>query len=191
MANTLEREILERELRPRLCYLTKGDRGYGFHLHGERNRGAQYIRKIEPGSPADLSGLRSGDRVVEVNGENVEGETHHQVRREENLLDHFTWDTDRDVSQNRVSCLHRQHHPVIWTFQNTRHSKRAWSWPTMLSREGSDYVLRHGRCVIFHTEVTALMYICLRLCHCVLMLRKHLSLASAKPTKLSQRGNHT
>lgn len=83
MANTLEREILERELRPRLCYLTKGDRGYGFHLHGERNRGAQYIRKIEPGSPADLSGLRSGDRVVEVNGENVEGETHHQVRRGE------------------------------------------------------------------------------------------------------------
>ncbi|XP_016362053.1 Na(+)/H(+) exchange regulatory cofactor NHE-RF2 [Sinocyclocheilus anshuiensis] len=79
MANTLEREILERELRPRLCYVTKGDRGYGFHLHGERNRGAQYIRRIEPGSPADLSGLRSGDRVVEVNGENVEGETHQQV----------------------------------------------------------------------------------------------------------------
>ncbi|XP_043107591.1 Na(+)/H(+) exchange regulatory cofactor NHE-RF2 [Puntigrus tetrazona] len=79
MANTLEREILERELRPRLCYLTKGDRGYGFHLHGERSRGAQFIRKIEPGSPADLSGLRSGDRVVEVNGENVEGETHQQV----------------------------------------------------------------------------------------------------------------
>uniref|UniRef100_A0A671KIJ5 Na(+)/H(+) exchange regulatory cofactor NHE-RF n=1 Tax=Sinocyclocheilus anshuiensis TaxID=1608454 RepID=A0A671KIJ5_9TELE len=79
MANTLEREILERELRPRLCYLTKGDRGYGFHLHGERNRGAQLIRRIEPGSPADLSGLRSGDRVVEVNGENVEGETHQQV----------------------------------------------------------------------------------------------------------------
>uniref|UniRef100_A0A8C1Y1T4 PDZ domain-containing protein n=1 Tax=Cyprinus carpio TaxID=7962 RepID=A0A8C1Y1T4_CYPCA len=59
-----------RELRPRLCYVTKGDRGYGFHLHGDRNRGAQYIRRIEPGSPADLSGLRSGDRVVEVNGEN-------------------------------------------------------------------------------------------------------------------------
>ncbi len=65
------REILERELRPRLC-LTKGDRGYGFHLHGERNRGAQFIRKIEPGSTADLSGLRTGDRLVEVNGENVE-----------------------------------------------------------------------------------------------------------------------
>ncbi|KAA0721868.1 Na(+)/H(+) exchange regulatory cofactor NHE-RF2 [Triplophysa tibetana] len=90
MANTLEREIFERELRPRLCYVTKGDGGYGFHLHGERSRGAQCIRKIEPGSPADLSGLRSGDRVVEVNGENVEGETHHQVVQRILQVDHRT-----------------------------------------------------------------------------------------------------
>ncbi|XP_051561700.1 Na(+)/H(+) exchange regulatory cofactor NHE-RF2 isoform X2 [Myxocyprinus asiaticus] len=90
MANTLEREILERELRPRLCYLTKGDRGFGFHLHGERSRGAQYIRKIEPGSPADLAGLKSGDRVVEVNGENVEGETHQQVVERILAVDHRT-----------------------------------------------------------------------------------------------------
>uniref|UniRef100_A0A4W6CEK9 PDZ domain-containing protein n=1 Tax=Lates calcarifer TaxID=8187 RepID=A0A4W6CEK9_LATCA len=69
---------LER-LRPRLCFLTKGERGYGFHLHGERNKGGQFIRKVEPGSSADLAGLKPGDRVVEVNGENVENETHHQV----------------------------------------------------------------------------------------------------------------
>uniref|UniRef100_A0A669BPA0 Na(+)/H(+) exchange regulatory cofactor NHE-RF n=1 Tax=Oreochromis niloticus TaxID=8128 RepID=A0A669BPA0_ORENI len=66
-------------LRPRLCFLVKGERGYGFHLHGERNRGGQFIRKVEPGSSADLAGLRPGDRLVEVNGENVENETHHQV----------------------------------------------------------------------------------------------------------------
>ncbi|XP_070774423.1 Na(+)/H(+) exchange regulatory cofactor NHE-RF2 [Enoplosus armatus] len=70
---------MESELRPRICYLTKGERGYGFHLHGERNKGGQFIRKVEPGSSADLAGLRPGDRVVEVNGENVESETHHQV----------------------------------------------------------------------------------------------------------------
>ncbi|XP_075895609.1 Na(+)/H(+) exchange regulatory cofactor NHE-RF2 [Nelusetta ayraudi] len=70
---------METELRPRLCFLTKGDRGYGFHLHGERNKGGQFIRKVEPGSPADHGGLRPGDRVVEVNGENVEDESHHQV----------------------------------------------------------------------------------------------------------------
>uniref|UniRef100_A0A3B4EWQ4 SLC9A3 regulator 2 n=1 Tax=Pundamilia nyererei TaxID=303518 RepID=A0A3B4EWQ4_9CICH len=70
---------MEIELRPRLCFLVKGERGYGFHLHGERNRGGQFIRKVEPGSSADLAGLRPGDRLVEVNGENVENETHHQV----------------------------------------------------------------------------------------------------------------
>lgn len=67
------------KVRPRLCFLTKGSQGYGFHLHGEGNRGGQLIDKIEAGSCADLSGLRPGDRVVEVNGENVEQETHHQV----------------------------------------------------------------------------------------------------------------
>lgn len=70
---------MESELRPRLCFLTKGDRGYGFHLHGERNRGGQFIRKVEPGSSADMAGLRPGDRVVEVNGENVERMAHYQV----------------------------------------------------------------------------------------------------------------
>ncbi|XP_069576635.1 Na(+)/H(+) exchange regulatory cofactor NHE-RF2 [Brachyistius frenatus] len=70
---------MESELRPRLCFLTKGERGYGFHLHGQRNKGGQFIRKVEPGSSAELAGLRAGDRVVEVNGENVEKETHHQV----------------------------------------------------------------------------------------------------------------
>lgn len=70
---------MENVLRPRLCFLTKGEGGYGFHLHGERNKGGQFIRKVEPGSSADLAGLRAGDRVVEVNGENVEKETHHQV----------------------------------------------------------------------------------------------------------------
>ncbi|XP_019905384.2 Na(+)/H(+) exchange regulatory cofactor NHE-RF2 [Esox lucius] len=70
---------MECELRPRLCFLTKGASGYGFHLHGERTKGGQFIRKVEPGSSAELAGLRAGDRVVEVNGENVEDETHQQV----------------------------------------------------------------------------------------------------------------
>ncbi|MCI4393948.1 hypothetical protein PGIGA_G00163350 [Pangasianodon gigas] len=78
-ADSVQKEMEERNLRPRLCYLTKGERGYGFHLHGERSSGAQFIRRIEAGSPAELAGLRSGDRVVEVNGENVEKDSHQQV----------------------------------------------------------------------------------------------------------------
>lgn len=78
-ADSVQKEMEERNLRPRLCYLTKGECGYGFHLHGERSSGAQFIRRIEAGSPAELAGLRSGDRVVEVNGENVEKDSHQQA----------------------------------------------------------------------------------------------------------------
>ncbi|KAJ8246432.1 hypothetical protein GJAV_G00267680 [Gymnothorax javanicus] len=66
-------------LRPRLCVLQKGANGYGFHLHGEKGKTGQFIRLVEPDSPAESSGLRAGDRLVFVNGENVEGESHQQV----------------------------------------------------------------------------------------------------------------
>ena len=69
------------ERKPRLCVMAKGDNGYGFHLHGEKGKSGQFIRKVEPGSPAEAAGLRAGDRVVAVNGVNVEKETHHQVSR--------------------------------------------------------------------------------------------------------------
>ncbi|XP_005734595.1 Na(+)/H(+) exchange regulatory cofactor NHE-RF2 isoform X2 [Pundamilia nyererei] len=65
--------------KPRLCVMTKGENGYGFHLHGEKGKSGQFIRKVEAGSPAEASGLRAGDRLVAVNGVNVEKETHHQV----------------------------------------------------------------------------------------------------------------
>nr|XP_033817210.1 Na(+)/H(+) exchange regulatory cofactor NHE-RF1 isoform X2 [Geotrypetes seraphini] len=64
---------------PRLCHLSKGPDGFGFHLHGERNKSGQFIRLVEPESAAERAGLRAGDRLVEVNGENVEGASHQQV----------------------------------------------------------------------------------------------------------------
>lgn len=89
-------------LRPRLCCLVRGEQGYGFHLHGEKGRRGQFIRRVEPGSPAEAAELRAGDRLVEVNGVNVEGETHHQVgacapppppreRVREGSKDHLVW----------------------------------------------------------------------------------------------------
>ncbi|XP_062859002.1 Na(+)/H(+) exchange regulatory cofactor NHE-RF1a [Trichomycterus rosablanca] len=67
------------ELRPRLCALDKGKDGYGFHLHGEKNKAGQFIRLVEPDSPAEESGLRPGDKLVFVNGESVDGASHQQV----------------------------------------------------------------------------------------------------------------
>ncbi|XP_022070423.2 Na(+)/H(+) exchange regulatory cofactor NHE-RF2 [Acanthochromis polyacanthus] len=78
------------ERKPRLCIMAKGDNGYGFHLHGEKGKSGQFIRKVEAGSPAEASGLRAGDRVVAVNGANVEKETHHQVVQRIKAVDHET-----------------------------------------------------------------------------------------------------
>ncbi|XP_040829495.1 Na(+)/H(+) exchange regulatory cofactor NHE-RF2 isoform X3 [Ochotona curzoniae] len=68
-----------RELRPRLCHLHKGPQGYGFNLHSDKSRPGQYIRSVDPGSPAAHSGLRPQDRLIEVNGQNVEGLRHAEV----------------------------------------------------------------------------------------------------------------
>merc|ERR1711953_29724 len=66
---------------PRLCHVIKRPdfSGYGFNLHAERSRPGQFIGKVDPGSPAEMSGLREGDRIVEVNGVNITQENHKQV----------------------------------------------------------------------------------------------------------------
>lgn len=60
------------ELRPRLCRIKKGPNGYGFNLHSEKSRPGQYVRAVDPDSPAEAAGLRAQDRIVEV-GDGVRG----------------------------------------------------------------------------------------------------------------------
>ncbi|NXC24756.1 NHRF2 protein, partial [Campylorhamphus procurvoides] len=69
----------QKELCPRLCHLKKGPNGYGFNLHSEKSRPGQFIRSVDPDSPAARAGLRPQDRLVEVNGVNVEGLRHSEV----------------------------------------------------------------------------------------------------------------
>lgn len=65
----------------RLCHVIKRDDfdGYGFNLHAEKGKPGQYIGKVDDNSPAETSGLRQGDRIIEVNGVNIGTETHKQV----------------------------------------------------------------------------------------------------------------
>ena len=67
----------------RLCHVRTwlDGRGFGFSMQAERGRHGQYIGKVEPGSPAEAAGLRDGDRIVEVNGSNIDGDSHKQVER--------------------------------------------------------------------------------------------------------------
>ncbi|XP_020024965.1 Na(+)/H(+) exchange regulatory cofactor NHE-RF2 isoform X2 [Castor canadensis] len=96
--------------RPRLCRLVRGEQGYGFHLHGEKGRRGQFIRRVEPGSPAEAAALRAGDRLVEVNGVNVEGETHHQVVQRIKAVEGQTQllvvdkETDEELRRRQLTC---------------------------------------------------------------------------------------
>ncbi|KAG2460649.1 NHRF1 protein, partial [Polypterus senegalus] len=97
--------------RPRVCCLQKGADGYGFHLHGEKNKTGQFIRLVEPDSPAELAGLRAGDRLVSVNGENVESDSHQQVvariraQAVELQLLVVDRDTDELLKKRGLKCL--------------------------------------------------------------------------------------
>lgn len=66
---------------PRLCVVEKRADfdGYGFNLHAEKGKPGQYIGKVDEHSPAESSGLRQGDRILEVNGQSINSETHKQV----------------------------------------------------------------------------------------------------------------
>ncbi|ESP04688.1 hypothetical protein LOTGIDRAFT_198460, partial [Lottia gigantea] len=72
---------VDSELRPRLCHILKWPdfQGYGFNLHAEKGKAGQFIGKVDEDSPASSAGLKSGDRIVEVNGVNIGNENHQQV----------------------------------------------------------------------------------------------------------------
>lgn len=65
----------------RVCHVRKMPDfdGYGFNLHAEKGKPGQYIGKVDDGSPAERAGLKRGDRILEVNGNSITGETHKQV----------------------------------------------------------------------------------------------------------------
>ncbi|GFS01534.1 Na(+)/H(+) exchange regulatory cofactor NHE-RF2 [Elysia marginata] len=67
--------------RPRSCHLKIWPhfQGYGFNLHAERDKPGQFIGLVDDGSPAQAAGLRVNDRIVEVNGVNVESQAHPEV----------------------------------------------------------------------------------------------------------------
>uniref|UniRef100_UPI00358E3A82 Na(+)/H(+) exchange regulatory cofactor NHE-RF3-like n=1 Tax=Myxine glutinosa TaxID=7769 RepID=UPI00358E3A82 len=64
---------------PRLCKLSQGPDGFGFHLNGIRGLPGQYIKKVVQGSPAALAGMQNDDHVIEVEGTNVENSPHEKV----------------------------------------------------------------------------------------------------------------
>ncbi|RWS04024.1 Sorting nexin-27-like protein [Dinothrombium tinctorium] len=77
---------------PRVVVIHKFDNGFGFNVRGQVSEGGtlrsingelyaplQHVSAVLEGGAAEKAGIRKGDRILEVNGVNVEGATHKQV----------------------------------------------------------------------------------------------------------------
>ncbi|CAG0903124.1 unnamed protein product [Darwinula stevensoni] len=77
---------------PRVVRIYKSDTGFGFNVRGQVSEGGQlksingelyapmqHVSAVLDGGAAEKAGVRKGDRILEVNGVNVEGATHKQV----------------------------------------------------------------------------------------------------------------
>ncbi|EMP36909.1 Na(+)/H(+) exchange regulatory cofactor NHE-RF2, partial [Chelonia mydas] len=102
------------ELRPRLCHLKKGPSGYGFNLHSEKSKPGQFIRSVDPDSPASKAGLRPQDKLVEVNGINVEGMKHSEVvsniKSKENEAKLLVVDPETDEYFKKLGIIPTEEH---------------------------------------------------------------------------------
>ncbi|XP_044221868.1 Na(+)/H(+) exchange regulatory cofactor NHE-RF3 [Thunnus albacares] len=65
--------------KPKLCYLVKSTSGYGFSVRSVKGEQGLFMTDVLSGNVADRAGVKENDRLVEVNGVNVEYYTHEQV----------------------------------------------------------------------------------------------------------------
>ena len=77
VVNDTKQEELSSVYFPRLCHIKKWPdfQGYGFILHTVKDRKDKFIGQIDANSPVEAGGLKYGDRIIEVNGDNVEDDS--------------------------------------------------------------------------------------------------------------------
>ncbi|NXN96368.1 NHRF3 protein, partial [Rhinopomastus cyanomelas] len=73
---------------PRLCYLVKEESGYGFSLKTTKGQKGLFLVELSPQGAAAKAGVQNNDRLIEINGKNVENDTHEEavekVKKSEN-----------------------------------------------------------------------------------------------------------
>ncbi|KAJ0070327.1 hypothetical protein NL108_007664, partial [Boleophthalmus pectinirostris] len=65
--------------KPKLCYLVKNNSGYGFSLRSVKGQQGLFMTEVVPGGVADQAGVRVNDRLLEINGDDMDGSTHEQA----------------------------------------------------------------------------------------------------------------
>jgi len=80
-------------------------------MQAHRARSGHFVGTVDAGTPAQAAGLLSGDRIVEVNGENVENAEHvNVVDRIRAISGEVTLlvvdpDADKFFSEERIAIL--------------------------------------------------------------------------------------
>lgn len=70
------------DYKPKVISLTKTPgKTLGFYLRVEQGEDGHIIRCLELGGPAELAGMKDGDRILRVNGTFVDGLPHSEVSR--------------------------------------------------------------------------------------------------------------
>nr|CAB3264767.1 Na(+)/H(+) exchange regulatory cofactor NHE-RF3-like [Phallusia mammillata] len=69
-------EEVHDDRKPRICTLKKDSGGFGFFL---RDDNGHFLSRVEVGGPAAAAGAKENDEIVEINGVNVQKETHEEV----------------------------------------------------------------------------------------------------------------
>ena len=82
-----------------------------FMLPQNEPTGNVLITEVAPGSPAAGAGLLPGDRVVEVNGDEVDTHSDVALRIHANLGNQMTWMVERDGALQQMSVTPRFDHP--------------------------------------------------------------------------------
>ncbi|XP_060945170.1 Na(+)/H(+) exchange regulatory cofactor NHE-RF3 [Limanda limanda] len=79
VANGVANGVAKQAPNPKLCYLLKSSSGYGFSLRSDKSQPGLFMTEVIPGGVADGAGVKANDRLLEVNGENMEDSTHDQA----------------------------------------------------------------------------------------------------------------
>ncbi|KFO96479.1 Na(+)/H(+) exchange regulatory cofactor NHE-RF3, partial [Calypte anna] len=103
---------------PWLCYLEKEEKGYGFSLKttkgkhlGRRDRQkGLFLVELSPQGAAAKAGVQNNDRLIEINGKNVENDTHgevvEKVKKSENHVMFL-------LSNEETDCYYKSHNMVL------------------------------------------------------------------------------
>ncbi|XP_069801755.1 Na(+)/H(+) exchange regulatory cofactor NHE-RF3 [Dendropsophus ebraccatus] len=65
--------------KPRLCYLVKGKSSFGFSLKTQKSTKGSFLDAVASDGVAAKAGVKQGDRIIEINGKNIEKESYDEL----------------------------------------------------------------------------------------------------------------